>query len=133
MQDVKQAKILMIEDNSQHRFLYKFQFEKSGYVNFKAVATAQEGLESIEKETPDLILLDLILAGVSSSDSLTILKRLKTTPATAQVPIIILSNKREEDMGEKVREAGAVDYILKARYFPEEVVERIGKFLINEK
>src|SRR3989344_1338658 len=100
MPQATEATILMIEDNKMHRFMYDFQFKQMGYKNFTAVGTAEEGLEKI-----------------------------KENPSTAKVPVIILSNKREKDMAVEVKRLGAVDYILKAKYLPREIVDYVGKFL----
>ena len=129
MSQATEAKILMIEDNKQHRFMYDFQFKQLGYKNFKAVATAQEGLESIKNDLPDLVLLDLILEGTLDLDGLEVLKKIKEDPSTANIPVIILSNKREKDMADEVKRLGAADYILKAKYLPREIVEHVHRFL----
>lgn len=125
------AVILMIEDNKMHRFMYDFEFKLQGYTHFEAVATAQEGLNIIHKKKPDLILLDLVLEGTGDLDGLDVLKRVKEDPSTADIPVIILSNKREKDMAEEVGRLGAADYILKAKYLPREIVERVQQFLTN--
>lgn len=131
MPQVTDAKILMIEDDKMHRYMYDFQFKQMGYENFKAVATAHEGLESIKNDLPDLVLLDLVLEGTLDLDGLKVLKKIKDDPATAKVPVIIISNKREKDMAEEVKRLGAADYILKAKYLPREIVERIHQFLTS--
>lgn len=132
MPQATDAKILMIEDNKMHRFMYDFEFKKQGYKNFKAVGTAQEGLQSIQNERPDLVLLDLVLEGTVDMDGLDVLKRIKEDPATADVPVIILSNKREKDMAEEVRRLGAADYLLKAKYLPKEIVDHVQNFLVGK-
>ena len=129
MPQATEATILMIEDNKMHRFMYNFQFKQMGYKNFTAIGTAEEGLQSVAKDMPDLVLLDLILEGTLGLDGLEVLKKIKENPVTAKVPVIILSNKREKDMAEEVKRLGAVDYILKAKYLPREIVDYVGKFL----
>lgn len=132
MPEITDSKILMIEDNKQHRFMYDFQFKQLGYNNFKAVATAQEGIDIVKKEHPDVVLLDLILEGTLDLDGLEVLKKIKGDPETAKIPVIILSNKREKDMAEEVKRLGAADYILKAKFLPREIVERVHQFLSNQ-
>ena len=132
MPELTDSKILMIEDNKQHRFMYDFQFKQLGYNNFKAVATAQEGIDTVKKEHPDLVLLDLILEGTLDLDGLEVLKKIKEDPETAKIPVIILSNKREKDMAEEVKRLGAADYILKAKYLPREIIDRVHQFLSNQ-
>lgn len=125
------AKILLIEDNQMHRYLYVFEFRKQGFNNFRTAATAKEGLTSVKSDPPDLILLDLVLEGTIDMDGLEVLRRLKADPATAKIPVIILSNKREKDMAQEVKSLGAAGYLLKAKYQPREIVERVEQFLTS--
>jgi len=119
----------MIEDDATHRQMYGMQFKQSGFANFSAVSSGQEGLDSIEKDAPDLILLDI---GLEDIDGIEILKRLKDNSATTDIPVIVLSNMREKDKGEQAQQLGAADYILKAKYLPREIVERVEHFLTSQ-
>ena len=125
MPDSKLVKILMIEDDATHRQMYGMQFKQSGFTHFETVSSGQEGLNAIEKEHPDLVLLDI---GLEDIDGIEVLKRLKADSATADIPVIVLSNMREKDKGEQAQQLGAVDYILKAKYLPREIVERVERF-----
>jgi len=126
MTELKDIKILMIEDDETHRKMYAFQFEKAGFVNFKTVASGQAGLYAAQQEEYDLILLDI---GLEDIDGIAVLEQLKADSITTDIPVVVLSNMREEDRGEKAKELGAVDYILKAKYLPREVVERVKNIL----
>lgn len=120
----------MIEDDATHRQMYGLQFKQSGFTSFEAVASGQEGLDSMQKSHPDLILLDI---GLEDIDGIEVLKRLKADSSTADIPVIVLSNMREKDKGEQAQQLGAVDYILKAKYLPREIVERVERFLTSHK
>ncbi|MBI4246327.1 MAG: response regulator, partial [Candidatus Rokubacteria bacterium] len=75
---------------------------------------------------PDLILLDLLMPKLPGIE---VLKALKADPATAAIPILILSNSsREQDVGE-VMKLGAVDYWVKANLSLKELGERIVRLL----
>ncbi|MBI1833755.1 MAG: response regulator [Candidatus Andersenbacteria bacterium] len=130
MSEPKLVKILMIEDDATHRQMYGLQFKQSGFTSFEAVASGQEGLDSMQKSHPDLILLDI---GLEDIDGIEVLKRLKADSSTADIPVIVLSNMREKDKGEQAQQLGAVDYILKAKYLPREIVERVERFLTSHK
>src|SRR5579875_1744058 len=100
------ATILLVEDHPMNRKLVRdillFQFDVEEAVSAEA---AQEYLRT---HRPDLILLDIQLPGM---DGLSLMQRLKAEPATADIPIIILSAlPRDRD---RVRQAGCVDYIPK--------------------
>ena len=129
MPEPKPVKILMIEDDVTHRQMYGMQFKQFGFTNFTAVSSGQEGLNAIEKDHPGLILLDI---GLEDIDGIEVLTRLKADSTTADIPVIVLSNMREKDKGEQAQQLGAVDYILKVKYLPSEIVERVDKFLTSQ-
>jgi len=124
--DKETVKILMIEDNELHRQMYGMQFRQAGYVNFTAVSTGGEGLRIMTKEKPDLLLLDIAL---DNMDGVEVLKRVRDNEGLADLPVIVLSNMREEDKGSEVRKLGIKDYILKAELLPREIVERVERNL----
>lgn len=126
MSEPKPAKILLIEDNATHQQMYSLQFKQSGFTDFSIATTGQEGLEAAKQNHPDLILLDI---GLEDIDGIEVLKQLKADSGTANIPVMVLSNMREKDKGDQAHQLGAVDYILKARYLPREVVERVRQFL----
>lgn len=128
MGELKKTKILMIEDDAIHQQMYSFQFKKSGFTDFSVAASGQTGLEAAKKNHPDLILLDL---GLEDIDGIEVLKQLKADGATANIPVIVLSNMREKDKGEEVRQLGAEEYLLKAHYLPREIMEKVKQFLIH--
>ena len=118
----------MIENDETHQIMYAFQFNKAGYSDFATVETGQAGLKAAQKGGIDLILLDI---GLEDIDGIEVIRQLKANETTADIPVVVLSNMREEDKGAKARELGAVDYILKAKHLPREIVERVEKFLVN--
>lgn len=130
MADITQTKILMIEDDSIHRQMYSLAFKQAGFNNFLVAENGQQGLDKTKEEHPDLILLDLGLEDINGTD---VLKELKKDSDTSDIPVIVLSNMREQDKGREVREFGAADYLLKAHYLPREVMEKVKKFLQENK
>jgi len=86
----------------------------------------EKGLEAVEKEKPDLVLLDLILPGL---DGFEVLTKIKENPAVSQIPVIILSNLGQKDDIEKGLKMGAKDYLIKAHFTPAEIIEKIGIIL----
>ncbi len=130
MLDSQKAKILMIEDDTTHRLMYSLQFKQSGFESFTAVATGREGLNSIKKNRPDLILLDI---GLADMDGIEVLKQIKADPTISSIPVIMLSNMREKDKGEQAQQLGAADYLLKAQYLPQEIVEKVEQFLTSDR
>ncbi len=118
-------KILVIEDDKFLRELISQKLLHEGYDIAEAV-DGEKGLEAVEKEKPDLVLLDLILPGL---DGFEVLTKIKENPAVSQIPVIILSNLGQKDDIEKGLKMGAKDYLIKAHFTPAEIIEKIGIIL----
>lgn len=118
-------KILVIEDDKFLRELISQKLMKEGYDIVEAV-DGEKGIEAIKSEKPDLVLLDLILPEV---DGFGVLAKVKEDSTLAQIPIIILSNLGQKDDIEKGLKLGAVDYLIKAHFTPNEIVEKIKTVL----
>jgi two-component system, OmpR family, response regulator VicR len=119
-------KILLIEDEKEISELYKLKFSLSGY----AVATVEDGaraMSEIEKELPDLILLDIL---IPNKDGFEILKEIKKNkdPKIKSIPVIMLSNLSNKQDIEEAKKMGAEDYIIKAKIDPKDMVEKIDLF-----
>ncbi len=106
---VQKAKILLIEDEEDITALLKLQAELAGY-RLVAVGDGLNGYAAVEKELPDIIVLDLMLPGQSGLD---VCKKVKANPNTAHIPIIITSAKSEETDVVLGLELGADDYVTK--------------------
>jgi len=73
-----------------------------------------------------LVLLDLILPGI---DGFEVLTRMKQDPALSPVPVIILSNLGQKDDVERGMKLGAADYMVKAHFTPNEIIEKVKQIL----
>ncbi len=106
---MQKLKILLIEDEEDIASLIKLQAELAGY----KIHTEVDGLNgylAVEKERPDLIILDIMLPGLNG---LEVCKKIKKNPELAQIPIIIISAKSEELDVVLGLELGADDYVAK--------------------
>ena len=101
--------ILIVEDEEDIRELVSYHLLKEGY-QVAGVATGEEALVVIESQTPDLILLDVMLPGM---DGLTVCQRLRSSPKTADVAIMMLTAKSEEADIVRGLNLGATDYVTK--------------------
>ncbi len=118
------ARILVVEDERDIAALVAYHLTKEGY----RVSTAESGHEALEAATterPDLMVLDLMLPGYSGYD---VLAELRRRPALADVPVIILTARREEADRVKGLELGADDYLTKP-FSPRELVLRVAAVL----
>src|SRR6476659_8088276 len=117
-------RILLIEDEPDIAEVLQYNLEKEGF----AVETARRGdagLEAVRRDTPDLILLDLMLPGL---DGLELTRLLKRDTGTSRVPIVMLTARGEEVDRIVGLELGADDYISKP-FSPREVVLRVKAVL----
>jgi two-component system alkaline phosphatase synthesis response regulator PhoP len=118
-------RILLAEDD---RFLRKAagaMLRRQGFT----VLTAEDGEEALRvarAETPDLILLDLIMPKMQGFE---VLKALKSDPQTSPIPVVILSNLGQESDSKAAREMGALDYWVKANLALGELVSRVEETL----
>ncbi len=102
--------ILIIDDEEPIRELLKLTMQSAGFTSFLEAANGEDGLALVQKHMPDLILLDLMLPGI---DGLTVCRRLKSSPETQMIPIIMLTAKSDESDIVIGLEMGANDYITK--------------------
>lgn len=113
-------KVLIVEDEKDILQLVKLYLEKEGFRTVTA-STGAEGLTCVKQDKPDLVVLDLMLPEV---DGLEVCKRLRASPETAMVPIIMLTAKAEESDTVIGLELGADDYVTKP-FSPKALVARV--------
>jgi len=121
---VMKQKILVVDDESEAVELVEFNLKQAGF----DVITAADGEEAVKKAKthfPALVVLDLMLPEI---DGLEVCKLLRRDPATAQLPIIMLTAKAAEIDRVLGLEIGADDYVTKP-FSPRELVLRIKKIL----
>jgi CheY-like chemotaxis protein len=102
-------KILLVEDNPVNRRLAVFLLRSQGY-QVREATGAQEAFEILEKERPDLIVMDIQLPGM---DGLEITRKLKEQPATADIPVIAVTSYAMKGDREKALAAGCAGYVTK--------------------
>ncbi len=108
LQDNKRKRILIVEDEPGIRFLLN-DILKEEYIIYEA-EDGKEALELIEKITPDLVISDVMMPNMNG---LELCNTMKNTPATCQIPFIILSSRASEDHHMEGYESGADAYIAK--------------------
>ena len=116
--------VLIVDDEASIREMIAVALEMADY-NYLEAADAQEAHSLIVDKQPDLILLDWMLPGTSGVE---LARRLKKEEATAEIPIIMLTAKVEEDNKIQGLEVGADDYITKP-FSPRELVARLKAVL----
>ncbi len=121
-------KILLIEDEEFIRDLYKRQLNLAN-LSVDAAANWKEGLELLNKTSYVLILLDIMLP---STNGIEILKQIKENAKTKDIPVVLLTNLGQDEVMKEAFRLGAKAYIIKALHTPDEIVEKIKKFLAGD-
>jgi len=117
-------KILVVEDEPDIREILEYNLAREGF----RVLTACDGVEGVDtarRESPALILLDLMLPGI---DGVEACRLLKSDPITADIPVIMVTAKSEESDVVLGLGVGADDYIAKP-FSPKELVARVKAVL----
>ena len=118
------SRVLVVEDEPDIRDLLAFHLERGGYQVTRA-ATGPEALRQLRAAPPDLVILDLMLPEM---DGLEVCRRLRAEPATAALPVIMLTAKGDEVDRVVGLELGADDYVVKP-FSPKEVLARVRAVL----
>ena len=117
-------RILVVDDEPAIRQMLIFALSGEGYEYFEA-GSADEAQIAIKESSPDLMLLDWMMPGLSGVD---LARRLKRNPETKDLPIIMLTAKGEEQDKIKALDTGADDYITKP-FSTQELLARIRAVL----
>ena len=116
--------LLLVEDDRALADLLMWHFEREGYEIIRT-ADGDEALILAEEQTPDLVILDWMIEGVSGIE---VCRRLRRRASTAHVPIIMLTARGEESDRIRGLETGADDYVTKP-FSPRELLARVGAVL----
>jgi len=121
---MQKPKIVLVEDEEDIAALIKLQAEISGYKIFVEV-DGLNGYRTIEKEKPDLVILDIMLPGLSGLD---ICRKLKNHEELKDIPVIMISARGEEIDVVLGLELGADDYVTKP-FSPKVLFSRVRAIL----
>ncbi|MEI6690567.1 MAG: response regulator [bacterium] len=119
------SKILIAEDDQFLANAYRVKFEKSNYT-VKLVFDGEEALKEVISFKPDIILLDLVMP---KKDGFVTLVELKSDPKTAKIPVVVTTNLSQESDIAKVKDLGAIDYLVKSDTSLQAIVEKITGYL----
>ena len=117
-------RVLVIEDDPGIAALVAYQLTRSGY-HVETAANGLEGLDSLHRELPDLVVLDRMLPRLSGDE---VLRSVRSDKSTRGVPILVLTAKREQTDRIEGLEMGADDYLTKP-FSPRELVLRVNAIL----
>jgi excisionase family DNA binding protein len=115
--------VLIVDDDDRLREFVRVNLEMEGYT-VREAASAQEGLDALEEQSPDLLLLDVMMPEM---DGWEMLRRLHERHGVGAIPVIVFSAKVEEDVGD-VTSRGAQAFIGKP-FSPQTLIERTKALL----
>ena len=118
-------KAVVVEDDSDLQFLYRYRLEKEGFEVFSA-ANGAEGLEVIKQCKPHIVLLDLLMPIMSGTD---MLARLRSTEWGSEVRVVVLTNISKDEAPPALRFLHVDRYIVKAHHTPAQVVDVVHEVL----
>lgn len=122
----QQIKILLVEDDIFLRDIYVEILSQEGFT----VLTADDGEVGLKlgQDNPDakLMLLDIMLPKMHGID---LLKRLKSDPKSAGLPVVMLSNLTDTHVIQEALKAGAAGFLVKVKYTPPQVLEKVKEFI----
>lgn len=121
---MEQKTILMIEDDDFIRELYQRQLEQSGF-KMQSTASGKEGVELLDQNIYDLLMLDLNIPDFSGFQ---ILEHLQKNPKK-DMQIMILSNVAQDEYVQKGIDMGAQAFVIKSTYTPSQVVAQVKDLL----
>jgi CheY-like chemotaxis protein len=104
------SKILIVDDDPDIRRIAALSLERIGGFQVSLASTAEEALELVAREAPDLVLLDVTMPG---TDGPTALRALRATPGGARVPVVFFTATSSNFDIERLRGLGAVSVIAK--------------------
>ena len=111
-------KVLLVEDDPLVYRLYQKLFKLENF-EIETAENGQVGLEKLQTFKPDIILLDVMMKTMNGLDMLT---KLKEDKATADIPVVVLTNVSDMRITQLASEKGAVTVMVKSQSEPADVV-----------
>lgn len=122
---MQKKKILIIEDERMLGEMYRDKFIQEGF-DVVLAETAEQGIEAVRKEKPDLILLDILLP---KTNGIGFMGWLKKEKELSSILVIAFSNYDNPKTKKEAMESGIKEYLIKANYTPQEIVDKIKSYL----
>lgn len=119
------TKILITEDDPLMSRMYQRIFSFEGYEVVMA-SDGQDGLDKIRETNPTLVLLDVMMPKMNGFE---VLEKLKSDPATKNIPVVMLTNLSSEQDAENALLKGAVKYIVKSEHDPKQVADIVKEII----
>ncbi len=126
--DLSGVQILIVEDDPFLSSITATRLEREGYT-VSVVTDGEQALATLEKEIPHLVLLDIVMPGISGFE---VLKKIRADARFKDVAVVMFSNLGQEHEIEESKALGADDFLIKAKFAPREVLEKIQTLLTKK-
>jgi DNA-binding response OmpR family regulator len=121
-------KIVIVEDDQSLADIYKTRLEMLGYTCFIGY-NGITGLYFIQKEMPDLVLLDLMIPDIEGAEALEVMRK---SDWGKDIKVLVISNLNEGDASPKLRQLGIEDYVVKANMSDDQLDQIVNNILRPE-
>ena len=118
-------RVLVVEDDKFLQRLLVMKLTQDGF-DVSGASDGEEGLRRIVTESPDLVVLDLIMPKM---DGFEVLTQMRTNAASRDIPVIVLSNLGQDEDVSRVKQLGAMEFLTKSDISIHEVVRKIKETL----
>lgn len=118
---MEKQKILLIEDEEILSNLLEKKLIEEGY-EVQVAEDGEVGLKKMREMKPDLVLLDIVMPKVGGFE---VMETAKAEDELKDIPIMIISNSGQPVELEKAKEMGAIDWLIKTDFDPQEVINKV--------
>lgn len=125
MGEANSQTIVIVEDNSALAEIYKTRLELLGYTCFVAY-NGITGLYFIQKEIPDLVLLDLMIPDIAGGE---VLEKMRASDWGKNIKVLVISNLNESEAPANLRQLGIEGYIVKANMGDDTLDQLVNNIL----
>lgn len=123
--DSNNNNIILIEDDDLIRELYTTELKSAGFT-VDSFASGTEGLKALENNGYYCLLLDIMLP---DTNGIEILKKIRKNPKLENLKVIMLTNLGQDSVIKEGMNLGAIGYLIKLAYNPDQMIEEIKKLL----
>lgn len=124
----EKKRIIIIEDDIVLRDVLSEKLEKNGYIVDRA-ADGVIGMQKIREAIPDCVLLDILMP---NKNGIEVMEELHADPSLKDIPVIIISNSGQPVEIQRAQELGAREFLIKAIFDPNEVLEKVSNVFKKE-
>jgi CheY-like chemotaxis protein len=119
------VRVLFVEDDMSVAEMYKLKLELDGY-RVDVASDGEIAVEMARRELPDIIFLDIRLPKL---DGFGVLQALRANAKTQDIPVVILSNYSERELGDRVAKLGVLDHLIKTETTPAKLAAGLERWL----